>query len=85
MAPAHAPQAKEKGTKVINEDGLFALIAATSHLRPAPSPPAADVLPPLRVSAPAAASRLGASAPGGGAICLPGEAAAATPHVHETG
>lgn len=51
------PQAKDKGTRVINEDGLFALINATSTMRAAPAQPAEPSvpLPPVvRASAPAA-------------------------------
>mmetsp|Transcript_687 Transcript_687/g.1994 ORF Transcript_687/g.1994 Transcript_687/m.1994 type:complete len:1093 (+) Transcript_687:367-3645(+) len=50
-------QAKDKGTRVINEDGLFALINATSTMRAAPAQPAEPSvpLPPVvRASAPAA-------------------------------
>ena len=48
-------QAKEKGTKLIDEDGLLALVKATEHLVPgggkavsAEAAPAGDLARPLR-------------------------------------
>jgi hypothetical protein len=66
FAGVRCVQAKEKGTKVIDEDGLFALIASTQHIKPrrasnvvaeltqpTPALPAASGAPAARSSAPA--------------------------------
>lgn len=37
-----AVQAKEKGTQLIDEEGLFALVRATEHLAPEPGAAAAS-------------------------------------------
>lgn len=66
-AVSHA-QAEDKETKVIDEDGLFSLVAATAHLagaaqlaEPEPAPAAMDVEPPQPAGT-AAASAAGAAA-----------------------